>query len=67
MSILRNKGNISSHLDSKSFHSEYLRILWDVTSFCLALSDFYCTKTKIAGFTWEIICTASGNSATVVN
>lgn len=66
-SLLRNKGSISSYLDLKGFHPEYLRMLWDVTSFCVALSDFYCKKTKITGFTWDIICTASGNSATVVN
>lgn len=66
-SLSRNKGNISSYLDSKDFHPEYLRMLWDVTSFYIALSDFYCTKTKITEFTWDIICTASGNSATVVN
>lgn len=67
MSLLRNKGNISSYLNLKGFHSEYLRVLWDVTGFYIALSDFYCTKTKITGFTWDIICTASRNSATVVN
>lgn len=66
-SLLRNKRNISSYLNLKGFHPEYLRLLWDVTSFYIALSDFYCTKTKITGFTRDIICTASGNSATVVN
>lgn len=66
-SLLGNKGNISSYLNLKDFHSEYSRTLRDVTSFYIALSDFYCTKTKIAGFTWDIICTASRNSATVVN
>lgn len=66
-SPLRNKGSISSYLDSKGFHSEYLRMLWDVTSFCIALSDIYSTKTKITGFTWNVVCTASGNSATIVN
>lgn len=66
-SLLRNKGSISSCLDLKGFHPEHLRKLWDVTSFCTALSDFYCAKTKIMGFSWDIICTASGNSASVVN
>lgn len=38
----------------------------DVTSFYTVLSDFFCMNTEITGFTQDVICTASGNSITVV-
>lgn len=65
--LSKTKETFGSYLDTKGFRSQCFRMLADVTTFCIALSDFYCTKTKITGFTQDIICTASGNSATVVS